>query len=47
MERTSLFSIVIATYNSERTRKYSLQSIRMQSIDQSELEILVVDGGVR
>lgn len=39
------FSIVIAAYNSERTIEYTLQSIRGQSIDQNELEILVVDGG--
>lgn len=39
------FSIIIATYNSERTLEYTLQSIRQQSIDQNELEILVVDGG--
>lgn len=39
------FSIVIPTYNSERTLEYTLQSIREQSIDQDELEILVVDGG--
>ena len=39
------FSIIIATYNSERTLGYTLKSIRKQSIDQSELEILVVDGG--
>lgn len=39
------FSIVIATYNSERTLEYTLKSIRKQSIDQNELEILVVDGG--
>lgn len=39
------FSIIIATYNSERTLEYTLQSIREQSVDQSKLEILVVDGG--
>lgn len=39
------FSIIIATYNSERTLEYTLQSIREQSVDQKELEILIVDGG--
>lgn len=39
------FSIIIATYNSERTLEYTLQSIRQQSVNQDELEILVVDGG--
>lgn len=39
------FSIIIATYNSEYTLVYTLESIRKQSVNQSELEILVVDGG--
>lgn len=39
------FSIIIATYNSQNTLEYTLQSIRQQSIDQEEVEILVVDGG--
>ena len=39
------FSIVIATYNSEKTIEYTLQSIFSQSVDKSEVEILVVDGG--
>jgi glycosyltransferase involved in cell wall biosynthesis len=39
------FSIIIATYNSERTLEYTLQSIHNQSIDKSEIEIMVVDGG--
>ena len=39
------FSIVIATYNSERTLEYTLQSIRDQNFNQEELEILIVDGG--
>lgn len=42
--RQPFFSIIIATYNSERTLEYTLQSIRAQSLDQEELEILVVDG---
>lgn len=43
--RQPFFSIIIATYNSERTLGYTLRSIRAQSIDQNELEILVIDGG--
>lgn len=39
------FSIIIASYNSERTLGFTLKSIRRQSIDQNELEILVIDGG--
>lgn len=39
------FSIIIATYNSERTLEYTLKSVRDQSIDQKELEVLVIDGG--
>lgn len=39
------FSIIIPTYNSENTLEYALKSIREQIFDQSEIEILVVDGG--
>ena len=39
------FSIVIATYNSEGTLGYTLESIRGQTIDPEEIEVLVVDGG--
>lgn len=39
------FSIIIAAYNSEKTLGYTLKSIREQSIDQNELEVIVVDGG--
>lgn len=39
------FSIIIATYNSEHTLGYTLRSIREQTIEQDELEILVIDGG--
>lgn len=39
------FSIVMATYNSEKTIEKSLRSIRGQDFDQSQIEILVVDGG--
>ncbi len=40
-----LISIVIPTYNSAKTLDRELQSIRQQDVDQSRLEILVVDGG--
>lgn len=43
--RQPFFSIIIATYNSECTLEFTLKSIREQSIEQDELEILVVDGG--
>lgn len=39
------FSIIIATYNSELTLGYTLESIKNQFIDHKELEIIVVDGG--
>lgn len=40
-----LISIIMPTYNSERTIDKSLQSIRNQTIDQDKVEILVLDGG--
>lgn len=39
------FSIVIATYNSAKTLRYTLQSIREQTIDPGEVEVLIADGG--
>lgn len=39
------FSIIIATYNSEKTIEYTLKSIYNQTINRSEIEVLVVDGG--
>lgn len=45
MGERPFFSIIIATYNSESTLEYTLKSIREQSINQNELEILAVDGG--
>ncbi|WP_026488643.1 glycosyltransferase [Butyrivibrio sp. XBB1001] len=39
------FSIIIATYNSENTLEYTLESIKRQDIDKNDLEIIVVDGG--
>lgn len=43
--RYSLISIVITTFNSERTLGITLSSIRKQSYPQDKIEILIVDGG--
>lgn len=40
-----LISIIMPTYNAERTIELALQSIRSQTIDQELIEILVIDGG--
>lgn len=40
-----LISIIMPTYNSERTIEQSLKSIRDQQIEQDKIEILVLDGG--
>ena len=40
-----LFSIIMPTYNSEKTIEMALKSIRCQDLEQSLIEILVVDGG--
>lgn len=40
-----LISIVIATYNSSRTLKKTLESIRKQSYPKNRIEILIIDGG--
>lgn len=40
-----IVSIIIATYNSERTLERTLLSIRKQTIQQNKVEILIVDGG--
>jgi glycosyltransferase involved in cell wall biosynthesis len=40
-----IISIVIATYNSEKTLEISLKSLRKQSYPKEKLEILVIDGG--
>lgn len=45
MEESIIFSIIMPTYNSERTLERALQGIRRQNFDQSKIEILVVDGG--
>lgn len=43
--RQPFFTIIMPTYNSERTIELALSSIRNQTIDQDEIEILVIDGG--
>lgn len=40
-----IISIIMPTYNSEKTLEDSLRSIRQQEIDQTQIEILLVDGG--
>lgn len=39
------YSILMPTYNSERTIERALNGIRNQDLDQNEVEILVIDGG--
>lgn len=45
MSDKPFFSIIIPTFNSEKTLRYTLESIINQTIDTTEYEILVVDGG--
>lgn len=40
-----LFSIVIATYNSQKTLEKTLKSIKKQKYPQNKIEILAIDGG--
>lgn len=40
-----LISIIMPTFNSEKTLEQSLKSIREQQIDQKQIEILILDGG--
>ncbi|MCR4594541.1 MAG: glycosyltransferase family 2 protein, partial [Clostridiales bacterium] len=40
-----VFSIIMPSYNSEKTIEYSLKSIAEQTIDLSTIECLVIDGG--
>lgn len=40
-----IISIVIATYNSEKTLSLTLDSLKKQTYPQQKLEILIVDGG--
>lgn len=44
-DKNIIFSVIMPTLNSGKTIKKSLESIRDQSFDQSQVEILVVDGG--
>ena len=41
----TLFSIIMPTLNEENRIDKALKSIRMQSVSQDEIEILVIDGG--
>ena len=43
--KTPDISVVMPTYNSERTLRISLESIRNQDFPQDKVEILVIDGG--
>jgi glycosyltransferase involved in cell wall biosynthesis len=40
-----LISIAIATYNSEKTLKATLESIKRQTYPKSKIEVLIIDGG--
>lgn len=40
-----IFSVIMPTYNSEKTIEKALHSIRGQEFEQSRIEILVIDGG--
>lgn len=44
-ENGYMISIIMPTFNSEKTLEESLKSIRRQEIDQAQIEILLVDGG--
>ena len=45
MDSEIIFSVIMPTYNSEKTIGRALRSIRMQDLPQNEIEILVIDGG--
>lgn len=45
MDDNILITIIMPSLNSEKSIEKALVSIRMQDIDQSKIEILVVDGG--
>lgn len=40
-----LITVIMPAYNAQRTIELALKSIRMQTIPQEEIEILVIDGG--
>ncbi len=44
-DKKIIYSIIMPTYNSERTLEKALQGIRNQNFDQTQIEILTVDGG--
>lgn len=44
-DEPEVVSVVIATYNSEKTLAKTLQALRNQTYPQNRLEIIVVDGG--
>jgi glycosyltransferase involved in cell wall biosynthesis len=44
-KKTSIITVVIATYNSEKKLSEVLTAIRSQSISAEEVEILLIDGG--
>lgn len=44
-EKQFFFTIIMPTYNSEKTIGKALESIRRQKFDQRKIEILVIDGG--
>ncbi len=45
IENVYSISIIMPTFNSEKTLEDSLKSIREQEFDQTQIEILLVDGG--
>lgn len=45
MNKYPLISIIIATFNSERTLECALHSVTEQTFPKNQLEILIVDGG--
>lgn len=45
MKNKLLISIVIPTYNSERTLKHCLESIKKQDYPKNKIEIIIADGG--
>jgi glycosyltransferase involved in cell wall biosynthesis len=45
MKMDKLISVVMPALNSENTIEKALSSVRMQTINQDEIEILVIDGG--
>lgn len=45
IKNTYSISIIMPTFNSEKTLEDSLKSIREQEFDQTQVEILLVDGG--